>query len=99
MGITNSSLIKLAVEALTKVLNVVNALTSGFGTLNGGVGSFVNTLLKLSVAITGMKGLKLLAAGGFNSIAGIFGKDTQPLKQVLTNAMGKTMSGDSRTVG
>ena len=77
MGLTNNTVVKAGVDALTTLLNIVNKLTSAFGEGVGsvmkwaiaiatlrGVGSFVSSgggLTKLLGTLTGGKGL---AAGG-----------------------------------
>ena len=58
MGLTNSTVVKLAVDGLTTLLNLVNNLTGAFG---DGVGS----ILKWTVALASLRGLgRLVAAGG-----------------------------------
>ena len=71
MGILNSDLVKAGVDFLTNLLNGINALTSGFGTLNSGVGKFLNTFSKLAILIGGLNLGKGLASGLFASIGGI----------------------------
>ena len=61
MGISNSTLIKAGVDALTGLLNIINKLTGNSG------------LLKLGVAIGALKGGKAIFEGLFKSFAP-FGK-------------------------
>jgi len=68
MGVLNNELVKIGVDLLTDLLNGVNALTSGFDTLNSGVGSFINTFAKLVLLIGGLKVGKGLTAGLFGSM-------------------------------
>jgi len=70
MGIANSDLVKLGVDALTGLLNVINSLTSGFGALDTGAGKFINTFAKLALLIGGLKVGKGLTAGLFGSMLG-----------------------------
>lgn len=74
MGITNSSLVKGAVDFVTWLLNAVNDLTSGFGTLTKGVGGFVNALAKISLT-AGLLSLGNVATKGL--IANLIGKDAK----------------------
>jgi hypothetical protein len=62
MGITNSVVIKAAVDFLTTLLNIVNGLTGAFGAGAGGV-------LKFGAALGTLLGLKKLFADG-----GLLGK-------------------------
>jgi len=71
MGILNSDLVKAGVDLLTNFLNAINALTSGFGTLNGGIGGVISSLLKLGLVIGGLNLGKGLASGLFASIGSI----------------------------
>jgi X-X-X-Leu-X-X-Gly heptad repeat protein len=68
MGVLNNDIVKWGVDALTGLLNGINALTSGFDTLNTGAGKFLNTFAKLTLLIGGLKVGKGLAAGLFGSI-------------------------------
>lgn len=61
MGITQSGLVKGVVDILTKLLTIVNKLTSGFGETGGAVA-------KLLVAFMAFKGLKVLKDVIFKSI-------------------------------
>jgi hypothetical protein len=61
MGLTNNSVIKLAVDVLTFLLNTINKLTEAFGTNVGSV-------LKWVAAFNAFKGLrKLFVDGGLAS--------------------------------
>ena len=68
MGVLNNDLVKIGVDALTGLLNGINALTSGFGTLNTSAGKFLNTFAKLTLLIGGLKVGKGLTAGLFGSM-------------------------------
>ena len=68
MGVLNSDIVKAGVDVLTGLLNGINALTSGFGTLNTGAGKFLNTFAKLTLLIGGLKVGKGLTAGLFGSM-------------------------------
>ena len=57
MGLTNSVIVKTAVDLLTDLLNVINKITSAFG---DGVGS----ILKWGAAIGGLSGLKGIFRNG-----------------------------------
>jgi hypothetical protein len=71
MGILNSDLVKAGVDLLTNFLNAVNALTSGFGTLNSGAGKFLNTFAKLALLIGGLNLGKGLTSGLLGSVGSI----------------------------
>jgi len=71
MGILNSDLVKVGVDLLTKLLNGINALTSGFGTLNSGTGKFLNTFSKLAILISALSLGKTLFSGAFAGIGGL----------------------------
>ena len=90
MGIANSDLVKLGVDALTGLLNVVNNLTSGFGALETGAGKFINTFAKLALLIGTLKVGKGLTAGLFGSILNTVtgGKIGGDFTQIAANAMG-----------
>ena len=90
MGIANSDLVKLGVDALTGLLNVINSLTSGFGTLDTGAGKFINTFAKLALLIGGLKIGKGLTAGLFGSMLGAVtgGKIGGGFTSIAASAMG-----------
>ena len=90
MGIANSDLVKLGVDALTGLLNIINGLTSGFGLLDTGTGKFINTFAKLALLISGLKVGKGLAAGLFGSMLGAVtgGKIGGGFTQLAASAMG-----------
>jgi len=94
MGIANSDLVKLGVDALTGLLNVINSLTSGFGTLDTGAGKFINTFAKLAVLLGGLKIGKGLAAGLFGSMLGAVtgGKIGGSFNTIAASAMGVNAS-------
>ena len=96
MGILNSDLVKAGVDLLTNFLNAINALTSGFGTLNGGIGGVISSLLKLGLVIGGLNLGKGLASGLFTSIGSIItGKPMEnSFWQILSGAsLGKNPAG------
>lgn len=90
MGVLNSDIVKVGVDALTGLLNSINALTSGFGTLNTGAGKFLNTFAKLTLLIGGLKVGKGLTAGLFGSILSAItgGKVGGGFMNLAANAMG-----------
>ena len=64
MGIANSTVIKAGVDLLTKILNIVNEITSGFGKLQGTAGGVVTSILKLGALSGGLWGGKKLIEKG-----------------------------------
>lgn len=88
MGILNSDFIKAGVDVLTTILNVINNLTSGFGALNSGAGSFVSTFAKLALLIGGLNVGKGLSISLLNSAVGLVsGQGAGNLKGTAANAM------------
>lgn len=71
MGVLNSDIVKAGVDLLTNLLNGINALTSGFGTLNSGAGKFLNTFAKLALLIGGLNLGKGLTSGLLGSVGSI----------------------------
>ena len=81
MGLTNNVMVKTFVDLLTDLLNLVNKLTSAFG---DGVGS----ILKWTVALGGLAGLRtLFADGGLASKA--IGKVFS--NTIIGNVLGKVL--------
>ena len=82
MGLTNNVMVKGCVDILTNLLNVVNKLTSAFGS---GVGS----ILKWVAALSGLAGLRqAFSAGGIGTkvIGGIMGNS--PVANTVRQAFG-----------
>jgi len=106
MGLANNSLIKLGVDALTHILNIVNGLTSGFEKLLGPSGSFIDGLTKIALLIGGLKVGKGLLAGSLSSIIGkgSFGKaaasamGVEPGKGVF-GTLGKGFTSPFKNIG
>ena len=82
MGIANSTAIKLVVDGLTLLLNVVNKIASAFGPAIGGT-------VKLTVALTTLAGLRKLfiSNGGFTKLLEGFGNS--PVGRFLGLGNGK----------
>ena len=82
MGLANNKAIKFAVDSLTKIINLVNKLTSGLGSLGG--------LLKIGVGASLLRGGGTLAQTGVNWLAGTLtgasGKDGGVKRRVLEQA-------------
>ena len=93
MGILNDDLVKVGVDLLTNFLNGVNALTSGFGSLNEGIGGVINSLLKLGLLIGALNLGKGLASGLFAGLVG-----GQPLAN-MSGAMLGTASANAGFIG
>ena len=68
MGILNSDVLKIGVDLLTNLLNVVNGLTTGFGLLSGKAGGFISSIAKIAVLLGGLKLGKGLLAGSSASV-------------------------------
>ena len=66
MGITNNQVIKFGIEALTRLLNVINKITGVAG--NQGIGGLITAFSKLSVAFLGLRVGKAAFNGLFLSI-------------------------------
>lgn len=89
MGILNSDLTKGIVDLLTNILNGVNQLTSGFGTLNDGIGGVINSVLKLSTLLVSLRlGKSIL--GGIGK--GLMGTVTTAGAEAVTAAAGTAAS-------
>lgn len=71
MGVLNSDLVKIGVDLLTNILNGINALTSGFGTLDKGIGGVINSVSKLILLFGGLGFGKTLLSGLSASISNI----------------------------
>jgi len=71
MGILNSDLVKAGVDLLTNILNGINALTSGFGALDKGVGSVISSVMKLMLLFGGLNVGKGLLNGLITSVGNI----------------------------
>ena len=89
MGILNSDIVKIGVDLLTNLLNGINALTSGFGLLNEGIGGVINTLLKLGLVIGGLNLGRGLFTGAIGSLAGQ-GTFSQIASTAMFGAQGAT---------
>lgn len=98
MGLANSTLIKTGVELLTGILTVVNKLTTGFGLLNGNVGSFVSALLKVGTVM----GVRSLAKGPaavlINSLGSVIGKGGISGKEAYLRSVFNNNSGQIGTL-
>ena len=72
MGITNNTLIKAAVDALTGLLNVINAIISGISKITGPLQSFTKSVLSLVTVIGGLKIGKAIFNNIFASLGSTF---------------------------
>lgn len=72
MGIANSTVIKGSITVLTKLIEVINSITSGFGELGGAV-------TKILLAFAGFKAGKQLLGGNFlkSLLGGTLGSDME----------------------
>ena len=77
MGIMNSDAIKFGIDALTKILNVINNVTKGFGGFSG-------TISKLGLAFAAFKVGQLLVRKFSNTILGVFQQIGAEWKRELT---------------
>lgn len=93
MGIANNQFIKIAVDGLTGLLNLLNSLSTGFGTLNNGVGSFISSLIKLTMVIEGLKLGKGLLGISFGAIGSKLTGTQIGFKQLLAQNMGHGVLG------
>lgn len=90
MGILNSDLVKIGVDLLTNILNGINALTSGFGLLDKGVGGVINSISKLILLFGSLGAGKTLLSGLTASISNIgltaAGKAPLDIAKVMSTA-------------
>lgn len=98
MGVLNSDLVKVGVDLLTNILNGINALTSGFGLLDKGVGGVINSVSKLILLFGALNVGKTLLGGLGTSITNIglaaAGKAPLNVAQVMaTSAVGANATG------
>jgi TP901 family phage tail tape measure protein len=94
-GITNSSIIKFFVDALTTVLNIINDVTGALGDFGGGIA-------KLLIAFAGIKIGKSLFNKFFTSIGTAFFKGGQnagvQFNNGLNSSLGKSTGGISKII-
>ena len=98
MGILNSDLVKVGVDLLTNILNGINALTSGFGLLDKGIGGVINSISKLILLFGSLGAMKTLLGGLGTSITniGLTAAGKAPLdiaKAMSTAAVGANATG------
>ena len=90
MGILNSDLVKIGVDLLTNILNGINALTSGFGLLDKGIGGVINSISKLILLFGSLGAGKTLLSGLTASISNIgltaAGKAPLDIAKVMSTA-------------
>ena len=72
MGITNNTLIKAAVDALTGLINVINGIISGISKLTGPLQSFTKSLLSLVTVWGGLKIGKSIFNSIFANLGSVF---------------------------
>lgn len=98
MGVLNSDLVKVGVDLLTNILNGINALTSGFGALDKGVGGVINSISKLILLFGSLGVGKTLLSGLATSVSniGLTAAGKAPLdvaRAMATTAVGANATG------
>ena len=80
LSLANSDVVKGAIDALTKLINVINDLTEGGS-------SFQSSILKIFTAIAGFKSLGSLFGSVFSSLPSLFTQEGQTLGGALSQGI------------